>query len=161
MSGLGPLLAHDAIPRRSPSGGAWQRSSLSAAASRHALGLCLPMMLLILPSPLRAEPAHDPDKQDILVTGHRPGSTCDGKDSAQPIDYACLNGELKTAADAARPAPPAIEATASQANTPSKVGTFSHSATAQRMGSNFGKSAQPYRPPAPTYTSHVRGGAPR
>jgi len=101
------------------------------------------------------------DKGDITVTGQRSSSACTGQSSAQPIDYACLNGELKTAATAAQPAPSAADATAAQATTPSKIGTFSFSATSQRMGQNFGKSAEPYRPPAPQYATPVRGAGPR
>lgn len=100
-------------------------------------------------------------KSDVVVTGKRPGSTCGGATSAQPIDYACLNSELKTAAAAAQPTPSAADAVTSQATTPSKVGTFSHTATAQRMGQNFGKSAQPYRPPAPIYSNPAAGRPPR
>ncbi len=101
------------------------------------------------------------DRRDILVTGQRPGSTCDGRTSAQPIDYACLNGQLQTAAKGAPPARSAADAVTSQATTPSKAGTFSFSATSQRMGKNFGHSAQPYRPPPPVYTNPVRGAAPK
>lgn len=101
-------------------------------------------------------------KRDILVTGQRPAPGCTGQSAAQPVDYACLNGELKAAATSVPPpAPSAADAVTAQATTPSKVGTFSHTATAQRMGQNFGKSAQPYRPPAPQYTNPVRGAPPR
>lgn len=108
----------------------------------------------------QAKVAKEPGK-DITVTGQRPNATCGGATSAQPIDYACLNSALKTATTAAQPAPSAADAITSQATTPSKVGTFSHTATAQRMGQNFGKSAQPYRPPAPVYTNPAAGRPPR
>ena len=133
--------------------------------------LAVPLIALVLfaaaPQPARAQQAEKPavtdtqGKSDVVVIGKRPGSTCGGTASAQPIDYACLNSELKTAATAAQPAPSATDAVTSQATTPSKVGTFSHTATVQRMGQNFGKSAQPYRPLAPIYAKPAAGPPPR
>lgn len=191
MFGQTPSSAHDVVPRRSSNGGAKRRSPIFAASPRRPIrfaprqtdeGGPLPRngswalaaavmcgMALVLAAPATAQRAPDKqdaterrqEKSDIRVTGRRPGSTCNGTASAQPIDYACLNRELKTAATSAQPAPSATDAIASQTTTPSKVGTFSHAATAQRMGKNFGKSAQPYRPPAPQYTNPVRGAPPR
>lgn len=114
-------------------------------------------------TPATPGPAAGPDVQarpDLVVTGRKPASTCSGKATA-PIDYACLNGALKTAARGAPPVPSAADAAASQATTPSKAGTFSHTATAQRMGRTFGHSAQPYRPPVPAYANPVRTAPPQ
>ncbi|WEK02141.1 MAG: hypothetical protein P0Y59_10830 [Candidatus Sphingomonas phytovorans] len=107
-----------------------------------------------------ADAAQALEKREILVTGHRPDA-CDPAAARAAIDYACLNGALKTAATTAQPTPPTVDATIAQATTPSKVGTFSHAATAQRMGQNFGHSAQPYRPPSAQYANPVRGTGPR
>lgn len=176
MTLFNPFGDHDVAARRLPDGGAVQRSPLYAAPPRHARPMRrLPALLLALTflpaAPARAQDApgpdharaHEPranDRRDILVTGHRPDA-CDPAAARAAIDYACLNGALKSAATAAQPTPPAVDATTAQATTPSRVGTFSHAATAQRMGKNFGHSAQPYRPPAPTYTNPVRGAGPQ
>ncbi|WCM25949.1 hypothetical protein NDN01_18230 [Sphingomonas sp. QA11] len=105
---------------------------------------------------------------DIVVTGSRPQSNCPVPDEKARVvsppkpgggpDLSCLNRELQTAAKSGQVAPSAAGDTTSRANVPSKVGTFSFSATAQRVGRNFGKSATPYRPPAPVFTSPVMPG---
>ncbi|MES2452011.1 MAG: hypothetical protein V4610_15745 [Pseudomonadota bacterium] len=102
-----------------------------------------------VPAPLAAQQHLSVSSHDtVVVTGRRTPGCASG-------DLPCLDAELKAAAK--RPALPAIGATAAEATTPSRVGTFSHTATAQRMGRNFGRSAQPYRPAAPAYTSTVTG----
>jgi hypothetical protein len=66
----------------------------------------------------------------------------------------CLNQELAQKAAAAHT--PAIAPL--DAQSPSvKVGGFSQAAVAQQYGQNFGKSAEPYRPPAPVYASPLGG----
>jgi len=77
---------------------------------------------------------------------------------AKSIDYACLNAQAQAAAAAGRAAPPADRAITSQADTPSKVGTFSFSATHERMGQNLGHSAQPYRPPTAATANAIIAG---
>ena len=67
----------------------------------------------------------------------------------------CLNQELARKA-AAVPYTPAIAPF--DARSPAvKVGGFNQAAVAQQYGENFGKSAQPYRPPAPVYASPLGG----
>lgn len=75
-------------------------------------------------------------------------------------DYACLDRALKAAAQAGRPAPlpSAHDSAVADAQVPSKAGTFSFSAVAERMGPNLGQSAQPYRPPPPVYANPVQAG---
>jgi len=182
MPGSIPVQAPDVPTRRPPTGGARLPLPLACAASRppassgsqpgkmriardacrrgssDPIGRALAAGLLLMLAPL---PAIAQEKSDIFVNGQRPDSACNGQTSQQPIDLACLNKDLKAAASAAQPTPLAADAITAQATTPSKVGTFSHTATAQRMGQNFGKSAQPWRPPAAQYTSPVRGAAPR
>lgn len=175
-----PFGARDTASRPTPQRGAWQSLQPLAIAmlrkitpfgsrpGRRVQGFVLLLCVSTAPLSARAQQADPPhmadkeSKRDILVTGQRPASSCTGQSSAQPVDYACLNGELKAAAaNTAPPASSAADAITSQATTPSKVGTFSHTATGQRMGQNFGKSAQPYRPPAPVYTYPVRTAPPK
>jgi hypothetical protein len=67
----------------------------------------------------------------------------------------CLNQELaqKAAAVAHAPTVAPLDAQSSAV----KVGGFNQAAVAQQYGQNFGKSAQPYRPPAPVYASPLGG----
>lgn len=81
----------------------------------------------------------------LTVTG-RPKSRCPA--TAKGPDYACLNAALAATAKSAQPplqGPAAAEALGSGA--PDKVGTFSRTGVAEQLGSNFGKSAFPQRPP--------------
>ncbi|HEY4078721.1 MAG TPA: hypothetical protein VGM26_17470 [Rhizomicrobium sp.] len=67
----------------------------------------------------------------------------------------CLNQELaqKAAAVARTPSIAPLDALSPAV----RVGGFSQAAVAQQYGQNFGKSAQPYRPPAPVYASPLGG----
>jgi|GEM_PF-2603315 len=119
------------------------------------------MMLLVAAHPAQAAPPQDHRDQavradsDVVVTGRRPPDCTATTGTVKAPDYACLNFELKAAAKTDQPGPRAEDAITGQADQPSKVGTFSYSATHQRLGSNFGKSAQPYRPPAPVFTTPI------
>ncbi len=160
MSGLSLFSAHDGSTRRSPSGGAGRSFSHGTAPLRHAVS-CAVLLAALTPLPAFAQQTEVPvkteaqDKSDLVVTGTRP-APCGGTGA---IDYACLNAQLETAVKDARPASSAAAAVTADATTPSKAGTFSFSATAQRMGKNLGHSAQPYRPSAPTYATPIRGAA--
>jgi hypothetical protein len=66
----------------------------------------------------------------------------------------CLNQELAQKAAAART--PAIAPLDAQSPAV-KVGGFSQTGVAQQYGQNFGKSAEPYRPPAPVYAPPLGG----
>ncbi len=98
---------------------------------------------------------------EVIVNGKRQPACSSTAPGGHGLNLACLNGQVKAAAEAGNPAPPAIDATTAQANTPSKVGTFSEAATSERLGKNFGKSAMPYRPPAPVYANPIMAGKPR
>lgn len=66
--------------------------------------------------------------------------------------FDCLNDQLKAAAQAAAPTnPDTAIADAVGHGEPNKVGTFSYTGQSIRMGSNFGKSANPQRPVPPAY----------
>lgn len=75
-------------------------------------------------------------------------------EGARSISFDCLNQQLKADAQDQGNAPPtAIAKDAAGNGAPTTVGTFSYTGTSIRMGSNFGKSAFPQRPPAPSFTS--------
>lgn len=110
-----------------------------------------------------AEPgsAQAPAVGEVVVNGQRPAACSATAPGGHGLNFACLDGQVKAAAAAGAPAPPAIDATPAQASTPSQVGTFSHAATAERLGKTFGRSAQPYRPPPPVYANPITAGKPR
>ncbi len=105
-----------------------------------------------------AEPSAPAPVDEVVVNGRRP----DACPPAAPVgghglDLACLDRQVKAAASAGRPPPlaGARDAAVRDAQVPSRAGTFSFSAVAQRMGPNLGKSAEPYRPPPPVYASPI------
>ncbi len=110
----------------------------------------------------QSKPAKQDDPtDDITVNGKRVEScSAPSAGGARGIDYDCLNSALKTAASAGQPPLPGADATTDQANVPSRVGTFSYSATSERMGKNFWHSATPYRPPPPVYGHGATGARP-
>lgn len=187
MNDLPPLGAHGTVKRRSPRSGAGgavshaalpSRKSSTAAVGPHraqawrqaaAGALLLAGAIVGVPS-ARAEPAPRqqdsradtaPATSDVIVNGKRATVCSVPHGSAQGIDYVCLNGQLKAAARDGQPVPPVADRTTSQADVPSRVGTFSYSATRQRMGNNFGHSAQPDRPSAPNYANAITAGRPK
>lgn len=98
--------------------------------------------------------AVDPGDDELLVIGRRPAPPCirAAAEGKQVIDYACLTQELaRGSASVSSAGQAALDAAAAQARDPSRSGTFSFTATQQRMGSNFGVSATPARPPRPVY----------
>ncbi|MEP9360979.1 hypothetical protein [Sphingomonas sp. KR3-1] len=108
--------------------------------------------LILTAAPAGAQDSRQPvSDPGIVVTGQAP--------ACRPADLACLNAQLKLSG-AGHPTPSPAREGEAEATTPSRVGTFSQTATAQRMGRNFGKAATPYRPPAPSY-SHPAGPVPR
>jgi hypothetical protein len=80
-------------------------------------------------------------------------------DGARQPAFDCLNEQLKATAEGAVPSDPntALNLVVGKAE-PNKVGTFSHTGESIRMGSNFGKSAFPQRPPAPAYGNALTAG---
>jgi len=68
--------------------------------------------------------------------------------------YDCLTDKLKPAASAAGASPVKQMGSEEIAQRPgNQLGVFNWSATSQRMGNNFGKSATPQRPATPAPTS--------
>ena len=65
------------------------------------------------------------------------------------LSYACLNQQLATS-----PGMPSPLDTNDIRKVPSnRLGLYNAAALGQRMGTNLGRSVQPYRPPAPVYPS--------
>jgi hypothetical protein len=104
------------------------------------------------------------DKPDPVgeVTVTPPAKT--GLGACAPVDYPCLDKALKAAALSAKPPepglPPQVASVADQAVIPTRVGTFSQTATAQRLGPNFGHAATPWRPASTATTSPILAGRP-
>lgn len=109
---------------------------------------------------LKAQPLELPT---LRVQGEAHPSCVDVQlEGARSLSYDCLNQELKQASqERTDSAPTANAATVVGAGAPTTVGTFSYTGTSVRMGSAFGKSATPQRPPAPSFTSalvaHAQG----
>ncbi len=76
-------------------------------------------------------------------------------DGQKAPGMSCLNQELEQKAAAARHVPniPPVDARSAAVQT----GGFNQAAVAQQYGQNFGKSAQPYRPPAPVFAPPIGG----
>jgi hypothetical protein len=68
---------------------------------------------------------------------------------AKPSPYDCLNQQLQQAVQGAASPSPALPLGAGSPS--NKVGTFNEQGVSEQYGQNFGKSAIPYRPPAPVY----------
>ncbi len=78
-------------------------------------------------------------------------------------DWNCLNQKLEDEVNAASGAPAQAGLAPISANSPTdQVGGFNPTAMSQQYGSNWGKSAVPFRPPAPTFGDplHVGGRTP-
>lgn len=99
---------------------------------------------------------------EVVVTAPRPSPSCvrPGAGGDEAIDYGCLNKALALRAAPAPGIAAVIGGVAAQAHVPSRIGTFSYSATAQRMGSAFGRSATPYRPPPTAFSRPITGARP-
>jgi hypothetical protein len=73
--------------------------------------------------------------------------------------YACLSRELQKLIPQERAS--SADAPISATSPAPQVGTFNEAATRQFLGSNFGKSAIPQRPPPPVFISPLVPMAPR
>lgn len=88
--------------------------------------------------------------QNVTLPGTQ-GQTCvQVKIAGQaPSPYNCLNQQLQQEVQGMgqTEASPPVSATSPS----NQVGTFNEQGVAEQYGKNFGKSAIPYRPPAPVY----------
>jgi hypothetical protein len=98
--------------------------------------------------------------QDVKLNGEKAQTSCIEVtiDGQKAPDMSCLNQQLEQKAAAVRPTPVIAPV---DAHSPSvQTGGFNQAAVAQQYGQNFGKSVQPYRPPAPVYAPPL-GGPPK
>ncbi len=82
-----------------------------------------------------------------------PGGTCIGAQVGEHQSYDCLNESLARAA--VRAHAPVVTGTLSATSPAPAVGSFNQTAVQERMGSNFGKSVLPQRPPVPVFLSPI------
>lgn len=88
-----------------------------------------------LPDEVAPRPAQAPTGcVDVVVDGHA------------ALSYDCLNQQLSPKETQGRP-PAGLESEAITQRAPNALGLFNQAATSNRMGSNFGTSAFPQRPP--------------
>jgi hypothetical protein len=122
-----------------------------------------PALLLGLAAGAPGAAAQADSADPVVVTGRLPARSCTRvtPKGGRELDLDCLNGALVAKARASEGAPPAVPSARSDMAVPSRVGTFSYSATRQRMGPNFGKSARPFRPSSPSYASTIVTRKPR
>lgn len=171
MTPFFPFGVHDTAPRRAPQRGAGRPvanpgrplRNLCAFGPHRTRTLAALALGLAASAAVQAQDrAHQPKSRDEVIVNGKPAADCSpqARGRSKGIDFACLNHQVQAAAAAGQPTPSADQTVTSQANTPSKVGTFSFSATSERMGKNLGHSARPYRPPAPTYSNAITAGRP-
>ena len=89
-----------------------------------------------------AEPDHGAETASPLCVDVRIG---------QDSYYSCLNAELSRLAQQSH-TPPAVPSIAATSPAP-EVGTYNQAATRQRLGTAFGVSAIPQRPPPPVFSN--------
>jgi hypothetical protein len=70
-----------------------------------------------------------------------------------PSAYNCLNQQLQQEVLGTSAANPKLPLSAGSG--PNQVGTFNEQSVREQYGQNFGKSAVPYRPPAPTFNTSL------
>jgi hypothetical protein len=92
---------------------------------------------LLAATPSLAQQAAAPPAADATCTDVTVGSA---------HGYECLNAQLAAAAHAGERPSSALDAPVSATSPSNVVGTFNESGTRNRLGANFGKSAQPAVP---------------
>lgn len=125
-------------------------------AKRHRLrSVVIVVTAVVLASYSGRAQAQTVELSPLHVTAPAPSSCVNVQvEGARSISFDCLNQQLKADAQDQGNAPPTTIAKDAAGNgAPTTVGTFSYTGTSIRMGSNFGKSAFPQRPPAPSFTS--------
>jgi len=94
-------------------------------------------------------PAHE----TVIVHG-KTSCSAEQPDGTRALSFDCLNAQLSDGEGASPQTPDLKALDAIGRGNPEQLGTFSYTATQIRMGSAFGKSVKPERPPA-TITSSV------
>lgn len=160
-----PLGAHDATrPSQRGSDRPVVRNPSGSTRGPHGelLTWALPALLALSlgqAAPAQAQVQDKPDPvEGVIVTPPARTGLMPGLEACAPADYPCLDKALKAAALSAKPPEPGPPPGADQADTPTRVGTFSQAATAQRLGPNFGHAATPWRPASTATTSPFLAG---
>ena len=120
------------------------------------LGLCL-MIAVLVPRQLSAQPATGGGITLPGSTVPPAGSqTCVQVEIAgqKPSAYNCLNQQLQQQVQGSAASQPNLPLTAESSS--NQVGIFNEQGVRQQYGQNFGKSAIPYRPPAPVFGSGLQ-----
>jgi hypothetical protein len=104
--------------------------------------------LLWLATPALAQPAPPP----------APPANCTDVQVGTAQSYDCINAQLGAVANSTQRFSSDANAPITSSSPSNAVGTFNQSATANRLGQNFGKSVTPYRP---AYTPPPAFGTPR
>ena len=103
------------------------------------------------PATAQTDPGPSADRREILVGGGAqpaaPLERCVEVEIGRERAYGCLNYQLRREVDRVNPSLnlPPIDARSPDI----RVGNVNEAALRQQYGSNFGRSAFPYRPPAP------------
>lgn len=111
----------------------------------------------ITPAVAQSVPAELREAQPLETVVVRGAKSCviEQADGSRALSYDCLNAGLQqnTEGEGAGNVPTLDARALTGRGNPEALGTFSYTATAIRMGKNFGKSVYPERPPATSYTS--------
>jgi hypothetical protein len=114
-------------------------ATMVPAARITALAAALVCPLVCVAAPALAQPAAGQPKP-------APATNCTDVQVGSAQSYDCINAQLGAVAAGTQRYSSDLNAPVS-ANSPSNtVGVFNQSATANRLGQNFGKSVTPYRP---------------
>jgi hypothetical protein len=120
------------------------------------LATCLTLIVvtpLTAQTPSESKPPQAPPQQGVMIGGTPPQSQnferCVDVQVGGERSFGCLNEQLKRNVDRVNPSMnvPPLDARSSDI----RVGNVNQAAVREQYGSNYGKSAFPYRPGAPTY----------
>lgn len=96
--------------------------------------------------------------QESVVVKASPSCAAQNPDGSRSLGMDCLNAQLEKAISSVAPVPDLKALDAAGRGNPEQAGTFSFTAQAIRMGSNFGKSVIPQRPAPPLFANPLIGG---
>ena len=105
---------------------------------------------ILIAALLAAAPWASAGAQAVVQTGGQGRApapdTCTDVQVGSAQSYACINARLGAVAHSTD-RPSSQDAPVNSASPSNAVGSFNEGATRNRLGTNFGKSATPYRPP--------------
>jgi hypothetical protein len=126
------------------------KQTLSAACEQTLSAACVCVMLLA------AGGAHAQQRERATPPGGDAPANCTDVQVGSAQSYDCINAQLGAVARGTQRFSSDADAPITASSPSNQVGTFNESATRMRLGPNFGKSVQPYRPayvPPPTIAS--------